>query len=128
MPTKPFPSSAHGKVKVSPWDVYLPPAQVHAFYLGVMPSEMSDKWFIYSEGPDPMGKLKVHFHRSSTGTKVAELFVVIDVKGEGAGKILGIKWVGGEGVGNGRMDGSQVKFLVQMTVRSVMGFELEDGN
>lgn len=75
-----------------------------------------------------MGKLKVHFHRRSTGTKVAEIFVVIDVKGEGAGKIVGIKWVSGEGVANGRMDGSQVKFLVQTTVRSVMGFELEDGN
>lgn len=75
-----------------------------------------------------MGKLKVHFHRSTTGIKVAELFVVIDVKGEGAGKIVGIKWVGGEGVGNGRMDGSQVKYLVQTTVRSVMGFELEDGD
>jgi len=128
MPTKPFPSAAHGKVRVSPWDVFLPPAQVHALYLGFMPSETSDKWFIYSEGPDPMGKLKVHFHRRSTGTKVAELFVVIDVKGEGAGKIVGIKWVGGEVVGNGRMDGSQVKFLIQTTVRSVMGFELEDGN
>ncbi|KAH7406470.1 hypothetical protein DE146DRAFT_607569 [Phaeosphaeria sp. MPI-PUGE-AT-0046c] len=128
LPTKPFPSAAHGKVRVSPWNVYLPPAHVLALYLGFLPNESREKWFIYSEGPDPMGKLKVHFHRSITGTKVAELFVVIDVKGEGAGKIVGIKWVGGEGVGNGRMDGSQVKYLVQTTVRSVMGFDLEDGD
>lgn len=126
IPTKSFPSSAHGKVRVSPWNVYLPPAQVHALYLGFLPSETSDKWYIFSEGPDPTGKLKVHFHRSPTGIKVAELFIVIDVKGEGAGKIVGIKWVGGEGVGSGRMDGTQVKYLVQTTVWSVMGFELED--
>ena len=49
---------------------------------------MDDKWYIYSEGPDQTGKLKVHFHRSWTGLKVAELFVVMDTKGEGAGKIV----------------------------------------
>lgn len=73
-----------------------------------------------------MGKMKVHFHRSLTGTKVAELFVIIDVKGEGAGKIVGIKWVGGEGVGNERLDGNQVKYLVQTIVEDVFNFELED--
>jgi len=93
-------------------------------YLGYLPYEMSDKWFIYSEGPDVMGKLKVHFHRSWTGTKIAELFVVMDVKGGGAGKIVGVKWVGGDG----RMNGIEAKYLVQTTVSSVMGFELEDGD
>jgi hypothetical protein len=128
IPTTPFPSSPHGRVRVSKWDVYLPPAQIHALYLGHLPYEMSDKWFIYSEGPDAMGKLKVHFHRSWTGTKIAELFVVMDVKGEGAGKVVGIKWVGGEGVGGGKLDGKEAKYLIQMTVRSVLGFELEDGD
>jgi hypothetical protein len=98
-------------------------------YLGYLPHEMSDKWFIYSEGPDVMGKLKVHFHRSWTGTKIAELFVVMDVKGGGAGKIVGIKWIGGDDVSSGgRMNGSEVKYLIQTTVSSVMGVEFEDGN
>lgn len=69
---------------------------MYSLYLGHAPQEMEDKWFIYSEGPDQAGKLKVHFHRSWTGTKVAELFVVMDTKGEGAGKIVGIKWNGGK--------------------------------
>ncbi|KAF1916574.1 hypothetical protein BDU57DRAFT_516771 [Ampelomyces quisqualis] len=128
IPTKPFPTSPQSQVRVTAWDVYLPPAQVHALYLGYLPYEMSDKWFIYSEGPDAMGKLKVHFHRSWTGTNIAELFVVMDVKGGGAGKIVGVKWVGGDDVGSGgRMDGSEVKSLIRTTVSSVMGFELEDG-
>jgi hypothetical protein len=123
IPTKPFPSASQ---RVTTWDVYLPPTQVHALYLGYLPYEMSDKWFIYSEGPDAMGKLKVHFHRSWTGTKIAELFVVMDVKGGGAGKIVGIKWNGGEEVGSGRMNGDEVKYLVRTTVRSVIGIEFED--
>jgi hypothetical protein len=96
-------------------------------YLGHQPVEISDKWFIYSEGPDAMGKLKVHFHRSYTGTKMAELFVVMDVKGEGAGKIVGIKWNGGDDMGSGRMNGDEATFLVRNTIRDVLGFDLEDG-
>jgi hypothetical protein len=88
---------------------------------------MSDKWFIYSEGPDPMGKLKVHFHRSLTGTKVAELFLVMDVKGEGAGKIVGIKWNGGDDVGSGRMHSDEARYLVRKIMQTELGFELEDG-
>jgi hypothetical protein len=95
-------------------------------YLGYLPYEMSDKWFIYSEGPDALGKLKVHFHRSWTGTKIAELFVVMDVKGGGAGKIVGIKWDGGEDLGSGRMSGGEAKYLVRTTVQWVLGVELED--
>jgi hypothetical protein len=96
-------------------------------YLGYLPYERSDKWYIYSEGPDAMGKLKVHFHRSWTGTKIAELFVVMDVKGGGAGKIVGIKWNGGEDVGSGRMSADEAKYLVGSTVKWVLGADLEDG-
>jgi hypothetical protein len=127
IPTKPFPSAPQARIRVTTWDVFLLPAQVHALYLGHRPYEISDKWFIYSEGPDPMGKLKVHFHRSLTGTKVAELFLVMDVKGEGAGKIVGIKWNGGDGVGNGRMHGDEARYLVRKIVQTELGFELEDG-
>ncbi|KAF2822535.1 hypothetical protein CC86DRAFT_373027 [Ophiobolus disseminans] len=125
--TKPWPSTPHTQIKVAKWDVFLPPAQVHGLYLGYLPQEMSDKWFVYSEGPDTMGKLKVHFHRSWTGAKIAELFVVMDVKGEGAGKIVGIKWNAGDDVGAGRMSGEEAKYLVRTTVRWVLGIELEEG-
>jgi hypothetical protein len=70
--------------------------------MGHLPTSTSDKWFIYSEGPDTSGKLKVHFHRSWTGMKIATVFVVVDWKGEGAGTIVGIKWNGSsqtEGMG-----------------------------
>jgi hypothetical protein len=128
IPTKPFPSSPQARIRVTTWDVYLPPKQVHALYLGHLPYDMSEKWYIYSEGPDVMGKLKVHFHRSYTGTKMAELFLIMDVKGAGAGKIVGIKWNGGDDMGSGRMSGDEARYLVRTTVRSVLGFDLEDGN
>jgi hypothetical protein len=124
IPTTPFPSAPQG---VATWDVYLPPTQVHGLYLGYLPHETSDKWYIYSEGPDAMGKLKVHFHRSWTGTKIAELFVVMDVKGGGAGKIVGIKWNEGEDVGSGRMNADEAKYIVRTTVQWVLGVDLEDG-
>tara|TARA_R110002003_G_scaffold140_2_gene12766 strand:- start:14011 stop:14814 length:804 start_codon:yes stop_codon:yes gene_type:complete len=126
IPTTPFPAH-RAAVAVAPWDIYLLPAQVHALYMGYAPREMSDKWFIYSEGPDAMGKLKVHFHRSWTGQKIAEVFVVMDVKGEGAGKILGVKWNAGGDVGSGRMTADEAKYLVRTTVRWVLGVELEEG-
>ncbi|KAF2029495.1 hypothetical protein EK21DRAFT_67630 [Setomelanomma holmii] len=125
-PTTPFPIT-RGAVDVEPWDIFLPPSQVHALYLGHAPLDMSEKWFIYSEGPDVMGKLKVHFHRSWTGQKIAELFVVMDVKGEGAGKIVGIKWNAGGDVGSGRMTGEEARYIVRTTVRWVLGVQLEDG-
>jgi hypothetical protein len=124
IPTTPFPSAPQG---VTTWDVYLPPTQVHGLYLGYLPLETSDKWYIYSEGPDDMGKLKVHFHRSWTGAKIAELFVVVDVKSGGAGKIVGIKWNGGEDVGSGRMNADEAKYIVRTTLQWVLGVELEDG-
>lgn len=85
---------------------------------------MDDKWFIYSEGPDPAGKLKVHFHRSWTGMKVAELFVVMDIKGEGAGKIVGIKWNGGEETN--WMSEEEAKYMIRTTCRWQLAVSLEE--
>ncbi|KAH7092572.1 hypothetical protein FB567DRAFT_240651 [Paraphoma chrysanthemicola] len=125
IPTTPFPPRA--AITMTPWDIYLPPSQVHALYLGYAPRDMADKWFIYSEGPDVMGKLKVHFHRSWTGQKIAEVFVVMDVKGEGAGKIVGLKWIANGDVGSGRMTEEEAKYLVRTTAWGVLGVELEQG-
>jgi hypothetical protein len=85
---------------------------------------MEDKWFIYSEGPDQAGKLKVHFHRSWTGLKVAELFVVMDTKGEGAGKIVGIKWNGGQDTN--WMSEEEAKYMIRMACRWQLGVHLEE--
>ena len=84
---------------------------------------MSDKWFIYSEGPDRAGKLKVHFHRSWTGTKIAELFVVMDTKGEGAGKIVGIKWNGSEAMNC--LSEEEAKYMIRTACRWQLGVDLE---
>lgn len=122
LPTSPFP----GTPLIRPWNIFLPPSQVFALYLGFLPRSMSDKWFIYSEGPDPAGKLKVHFHRSWTGIKVAELFVVMDVKGEGAGKLVGIKWNGG--LDTNSMTEEEAKDMIRTTCDWVLGVELEEGS
>ncbi|KAF2274406.1 uncharacterized protein EI97DRAFT_460260 [Westerdykella ornata] len=121
VPTAPFPRSPG--VQTTPWNVFLTPAQVYALVQGFRPETMEDKWFVYSEGPDHSGKLKVHFHRSWTGMKIAELFVVIDLRGEGAGKIVGIKWDAGEKT-NG-MDVGEVKYTIAMACRWALGVNLE---
>jgi hypothetical protein len=84
---------------------------------------MDDKWFIYSEGPDQAGKLKVHFHTSGTGMKVAELFVVMDTKGEGAGKIVGIKWNGGAEMN--WMSEEEAKYMIRTACRWQLSVNLE---
>lgn len=121
MPTKSFTSNP----KIAPWTLYLPPAQVYALYLGAVPVSMEDRFFVYSEGPDMMGKLKVHFHRSWTGAKVAEVFVVMDVKGEGAGKIVGVKWDERNGDGSGRMTEEEAKLTIRTAAWCVLGIEME---
>jgi hypothetical protein len=119
LPTLPFP----GKPLITPWNIFLPPSQIYSLYLGCLPKDMSDKWFIYSEGPDRTGKLKVHFHRSWTGMKAAELFVVMDTKGEGAGKIVGIKWNGGEECN--WMSEDEAKYMIRTSCRWQLGVDLE---
>ncbi|KAF1930511.1 uncharacterized protein M421DRAFT_375731 [Didymella exigua CBS 183.55] len=113
-PSSPFPHSTC----IGAWDIFLPPAQVHALYAGAL-SAAAPGWFVFSEGPDGNGKLKVHFHRARTGTKVAELFVVVDLKGAGAGKIVGIKWDAG-GMGEW-----EAKRVVRGACRGALGIELE---
>lgn len=85
---------------------------------------MEDKWFIYSEGPDGSGKLKVHFHRSWTGMKIAELFVVVDLKGEGAGKVVGIKWNGSDQTN--WMNEEEAKYMISTTCAWVLGVNFEN--
>ncbi|KAF2263558.1 hypothetical protein CC78DRAFT_533833 [Lojkania enalia] len=122
MQVSPFPNSPPDIHTVA-WNVFLNPEQVYRVVMGFAPQQMEDKWCIYSEGPDKSGKLKVHFHRSWTGFKIAELFVLIDLKGEGAGKIVGIKWNGSDQT-NG-MDEEEAKYMISTTLAGVLGVELE---
>lgn len=120
-PTSPFPHNT----RIGTWDLFLPPPHAHALYTGVAPAAPAHEWFIFSEGPDVNGKLKVHFHRASSGLKVAELFVVLDLKGEGAGKVVGVKWNASEqtqGMGEER-----AKREVRGACRVALGIELEGG-
>jgi hypothetical protein len=123
MRTTPFPASP--LVRTIAWNVFLTPEQAYSLVMGFLPREMEDKWFIYSEGPDNSGKLKVHFHRSWTGMKIAELFVLIDLKGEGAGKIVGIKWDGSDQT-NG-LDQEEVKYMVSTACAFVLEVDLDSG-
>ncbi|KAF1828703.1 hypothetical protein BDW02DRAFT_574644 [Decorospora gaudefroyi] len=117
--TLPFP----GKPLIIRWNIFVPPAHIFSLYRGFVPNDMSDKWFIYSEGPDQAGKLKVHFHRSWTGMKVAELFVVMDTRGEGAGKIVGIKWNGGEETN--WMSEEEAKYMIRTACKWQLGVDLD---
>ncbi|KAF2875859.1 hypothetical protein BDV95DRAFT_615802 [Massariosphaeria phaeospora] len=138
LPTTSFPSpSPH--IHTVPWHLPLTPSQIHTLILGFAPQSMDDKWFIYAEGPDRSGKLKVHFHRSWTGLKIAELFVVVDMEGGvegekggeegrgkgkgGGGRIVGVKWNGGEET-NG-LEREEARYMVRTTCRWVLGVELE---
>jgi hypothetical protein len=116
-----FPNSS--RINTVAWNVFLTPEQGFNLVMGFKPSQMEDKWFIYSEGPDTSGKLKVHFHRSWTGLKIAELFVLIDLKGLGAGKIVGIKWNGSEQT-NG-MSEEEAKYMITTTCAWVLKVDFE---
>lgn len=47
-------------------------------------SASEDKWFVYVDGPDHNGEVRLHMHRSWTGIKKVEL--VIDAGFDGYGK------------------------------------------
>ncbi|KAF2737655.1 hypothetical protein EJ04DRAFT_561348 [Polyplosphaeria fusca] len=124
MQLSPFPNSPR-EIHTVGWNVFLTPDQIYRLVMGSAPEQMEDKWFVYSEGPDNSGKLKVNFHRSWTGLKIATLFVLIDLKGEGAGKIVGIKWNGTDQT-NG-MDEEEAKYMISTTLAWVLGVNVEKG-
>lgn len=69
---KPFKNSVS-----APWNVPVPAGELSKLLNGFRPREMEDKWFVYTDGPDAEGHAVMHFHRSWTGYKIAE--VVIEV-------------------------------------------------
>lgn len=55
--------------------------------------------------------------------KIAELFVVMDVKGEGAGKLVGIKWNGSADTNH--MTEREAKYMIRTTCEWTLGVQLE---
>lgn len=68
----------------APWSVSITANQLGKLILGFQPREMEDKWFVYSDGPaEGEKKMKVCFHRSWTGSKIAEIVVEVYETGKG---------------------------------------------
>ncbi|KAH8649187.1 hypothetical protein BX600DRAFT_474731 [Xylariales sp. PMI_506] len=68
------------------WDVPVPRAEVMKIINGFAPTEMEDKWFVYSDGPDSEGKFTIHLHRSWTGIKIVAFKLQIPVGDDGKPK------------------------------------------
>ena len=76
--TKPF-----QKPITSQWRLVISKDDLPKLLNGVKPEQMEDKWFVYADGPNDEGEVRIHFHRSWTGFKVAEVKIVIDQKQKG---------------------------------------------
>ncbi|MCJ1382908.1 hypothetical protein MMC17_006021 [Xylographa soralifera] len=113
----------------SVWKVHIEPSQLAKLLNGFLPCEMEDKWFVYTDGPDPDGHIIVHFHRSWTGKKVAELAIET---GGGSGEdvpdrstqMTGITWESSKEKIQGGQDEQTAKRTVREVCRWVLDLEL----
>ena len=55
------------------WNVDVKPSDLSILLNGFLPRAMEDKWFIYADEPDSSGHAHLHFFRSWTGIKIAEI-------------------------------------------------------
>jgi hypothetical protein len=63
------------KPVTSQWHIALQPHQLPILVLGFRPRVNEDKWFVYAEGPDVQGHVRLHMHRSWSGDKMAEVII-----------------------------------------------------
>jgi hypothetical protein len=76
-------------VKVA-WKIPLSEHALLRLLYGYKPLEMSDKWFVYADGPDATGKVVINFIRSWLGQRSAELVVHLAARDElGSGLWIG---------------------------------------
>ncbi|UNI23137.1 hypothetical protein JDV02_008974 [Purpureocillium takamizusanense] len=54
----------------TPWVVALPPGSLATLLMGFRAQIMDHKWHVYADGPDPDGRVDVHFVRSWTGNPI----------------------------------------------------------
>ena len=90
--TKPFQKSETAK-----WNQTIPSQDLPNLLNGFKPQQMEDKWFVYAEGPDAYGVATLHFHRSWTGYKKAEVKLIVQIAEDGAiaekdARIIEITW------------------------------------
>jgi len=94
---------------------------------------MEDKWLVYSIGPDDEGRVKLFTVRSWTGSRIAEVHILLnkaekggkdgkDEKGRG-GRITGIVWESSKEVINGQ-DEKGAKRGVRELCKMYLGVEL----
>ncbi|MCJ1434120.1 hypothetical protein MMC27_003486 [Xylographa pallens] len=115
----------------SAWTVRLEPSQLAKLLDGFLPREMEDKWFVFADGPDPEGHVYMHFYRSWTGIKVAEVDIEIGDSSGGDGlhcaaHMTSVTWEASQEVTCGRQDERSAKRTVREVCRWVMGVELPD--
>jgi hypothetical protein len=109
------------------------------------PREMEDKWFVYAEGPDEKGVVKLCMCRSWTGARIAEVSLSVTrslentVEGEDKGKwqekedkdwearITGLTWESDSEVIRGQEE-EGAKEAVREVCKWVLGVELASDN
>ncbi|KAE8442094.1 hypothetical protein EG329_003852 [Mollisiaceae sp. DMI_Dod_QoI] len=113
-----------------PWNLSLTPAQISKLILGFEPVEMEDKWFVFADGPDEGGGVRVNFFRSWTGNKIFEVRVeleglVVQGKKDGReGRIKELVYESNEEV-VAEQDEEGAKEMVAELCKWVLGIELE---
>lgn len=101
----------------------LSPAQMTRLLDGFQPRQMEDKWFVYSDGPDEEGVVRVNFYRSWTSFKLAQMEIKLFSEGEGGGWVTGLIWESHPDKVNGQ-DAAGAKEMVAGVCRWVLGVEL----
>ena len=114
----------------SAWKVDIKASDLSTLLNGFRPREMEDKWFIYADEPDSSGQARLHFFRSWTGMKMAEVILQtreVDrdgTKGESA-QITGIVWKSSD-EGTRLETEAGVKEMVREVCRWVLNVELPE--
>ncbi|KAH8657171.1 hypothetical protein BGZ60DRAFT_416981 [Tricladium varicosporioides] len=106
------------------WDIPIPFGTLGKLLNGFLPQEMEDKLFIYADGPDTEGNIKLHFHRSWTGKKEVECEIKTtgDQKDEAEAwksEFKSIAWVADD-----EIDEEMAKYIVLEACHWLLGVKL----
>jgi hypothetical protein len=64
------------KPEAAPWSLHVSSSDLARLINGCVPEDMSNKFFIYADGPDVDGNIVVHFHNSWIGNELVRLHLV----------------------------------------------------
>ncbi|MCJ1476906.1 hypothetical protein MMC13_005575 [Lambiella insularis] len=79
----------------SPWRVPLQSSQLVSLLNGFASRAMEDRWFVYADGPSADGHAALHFFRSWTGIKVAEVTISVPAPPSGPTTLESTAWITG---------------------------------